>query len=54
MDQSYYDAWEPRAEIMADTLAIIDARFGGMHGWAAQVGLTADDLAGLRGALVAA
>jgi hypothetical protein len=52
MDQSYYDAWEPRPEIMADTLAIVAIRFGGMPGWAARFGLTDADLATLRGVLV--
>ncbi len=52
MDKAYYDAWEPRAEIMAETLALVAGRWGSMAGWAAAFGLTATDIAALRTALV--
>ncbi len=52
MDKAYYDAWEPRAEIMAETLALVAGRWGSMAGWAAAYGLTAADIAVLRAALV--
>lgn len=53
MDASYYAAWEPRAEIMAATLELVNGEWGGMPGWADAYGLTPDDIAALRTALVA-
>ena len=52
MDQSYYDAWEPRADIMAGTLALVASEWGDMYGWAAAYGLNSDEVVALRTALV--
>lgn len=52
MPRSYYDAWEPRPEIMEETLVLVAARWGGVHDWAYANGLTPDDLSALRTALV--
>jgi protein-tyrosine phosphatase len=52
MDRSYYDAWEPRPDIMATTLALVNERWGNMQGWAIANSLTDDDLATLHKALV--
>jgi protein-tyrosine phosphatase len=52
MDDAYYAAWDPRAEIMAETLDLIRERWGGIDGWADDVGLTAVDVAAIRSALV--
>jgi protein-tyrosine phosphatase len=52
MDDAYYAAWDPRAEIMVETLGLLRARWGGIEGWAADVGLTAVDIAAIRSALV--
>jgi hypothetical protein len=48
MDRAYYDAWEPRADIMADTLALVAARWGDLYGWAATYGVTDADIAAWR------
>jgi protein-tyrosine phosphatase len=53
MPDSYYDAWTPRAEIMAETLRLLKAEWGGFGGWARAYGLTESDIAGLRAVLVA-
>ena len=52
MDDAYYLAWDPRAEIMAKTLELTRKRWGGIDGWAARSGITANDIAALRTALV--
>ena len=52
LDDAFYGAWTNRAEIMADTLALIDTKWGDMHGWAAAHGLTDGDIAALRDVLV--
>lgn len=53
-DRSAFLTWLPNVEIMAETLAQVDERWGGLAGWAAAHGLTAEDLAALRSALVTA
>jgi protein-tyrosine phosphatase len=54
MDDAYYERWDPRADIMATTLAIVNDRWGGMAGWGAASGLTPADLAALQATLVTA
>ena len=53
-DRSAFLTWLPSVEIMAGTLAQVDERWGGLTGWATAHGLTDEDLAGLRTALVSA
>jgi protein-tyrosine phosphatase len=52
MPDSYYEAWDPRAEIMATTLDLVAERWGDMHGWASTMGLTPSDIDALKTALV--
>ncbi len=52
MGQAYYDAWEPRPETMAAALDLVAREWRGMSGWATAFGLTADDIAALRAAIV--
>jgi protein-tyrosine phosphatase len=52
MDDAYYLAWDPRAEIMMDTIASLRDRWGGIDGWAAAAGLSATDIEALQCALV--
>jgi protein-tyrosine phosphatase len=52
MGPAYYDAWEPRAETMAAALDLVAREWRDMPGWAAAFGLTRDDVAALRVALV--
>jgi protein-tyrosine phosphatase len=52
MDPSYYQAWDPRPEIMLETLRLVRERWGSIDGWAAEVGLRDADIAALRAALV--
>jgi protein tyrosine/serine phosphatase len=53
MPESYYDAWTPRPEIMAETLRLLRLRWGGFEGWARAYGLSDDDIAALGAVLVA-
>jgi protein-tyrosine phosphatase len=52
MGQAYYDAWEPQPETMAAALDLVAREWRDMSGWAAAYGLTVDDVADLRAALV--
>ncbi len=52
MDDAYYAAWDPRADIMLGTLRLVRERWGDMRGWAAEMGLSDADIAALRDALV--
>jgi protein-tyrosine phosphatase len=52
MDDAYYAAWDPRAEIMLDSIKLLRERWGGIDGWAAEMGLTEADIAALRAALL--
>jgi protein-tyrosine phosphatase len=52
MPDSYYDAWTPRPEIMAETLGLLDSELGGFDGWASGYGLSQDDITALRAVLV--
>jgi protein-tyrosine phosphatase len=51
-DKSYYDAWEPTPATMAATLGLVEREWGGMSGWAQAFGLTTEDEAAFRAALV--
>lgn len=53
MPDSYYDAWTPRSDIMAETLRLLREEWGGFEGWARTYGLTDSDIAALRAVLVA-
>lgn len=50
LDDAFYDAWANHPEIMANTLALVDAKWGSMHGWADAHGLTDADIDALRAA----
>lgn len=52
MGRAYYDAWEPRADIMAATTALVRERWIDWAGWAAAAGLAGAELAALRETLV--
>jgi len=52
MDEAYYLAWDPRADIMATSLELIRKRWGGIDGWAFEAGLTSADIAALQHALI--
>jgi len=52
MGQAYYDSWEPRPETMAAALDLVAREWRDMSGWATAFGLTVDDVAALRSALV--
>ena len=52
MGPAYYDAWEPRPETMAATLDLVAREWRDMSGWANAFGLTVDEVAALRTALV--
>jgi protein-tyrosine phosphatase len=52
MDAAYYEAWDPRPEIMMETLRLIRDRWGSIDGWAKEVGLEEADIAALRAALI--
>jgi protein-tyrosine phosphatase len=52
MGQAYYDAWEPKPGTMAATLELVAREWRDMSGWAAAFGLSVDDVAALRAALV--
>jgi hypothetical protein len=45
--------WAPQAQMMVDTLALVRERWGGIEPWAAAHGLSEEDIARLRTALVA-
>jgi protein-tyrosine phosphatase len=34
LDEAFYGSWANHPEIMAETLALVDAKWGSMHGWA--------------------
>ena len=44
--------WAPQAQMMADTLALVRERWGGIEEWAATHGLSEEDIANLRTALL--
>ena len=52
LDAAFYGQWANRAEIMADTLALVDAKWGSTHGWASAHGLADADVDALREVLV--
>ena len=52
MDQAYYDAWEPQPATMAATLELVASEWRDMSGWAAAFGLSVDDVAAFRAAVV--
>ena len=52
MGQAYYDAWEPQPATMAAALDLVAREWRDMSGWASAFGLTIDDVAALRAALV--
>ena len=52
LDEAFYGAWANREEIMADTLALVDAKWGSMHGWATTHGLRAGEIDALRTVLI--
>ncbi len=45
--------WAPEAPTMAGALSMARERWGGMRGWAAEYGVSDDDVAALRAALIA-
>ncbi|HKE64049.1 MAG TPA: tyrosine-protein phosphatase [Micromonosporaceae bacterium] len=51
-DRAYYDAWDPRPEIMAATLSLVAREWGDMAGWARTYGLTDVEVAAFRNAIV--
>jgi protein tyrosine/serine phosphatase len=44
--------WAPQAQMMVDTLALVRERWGGIDAWAAAHGLSEEDIARLRTALI--
>jgi hypothetical protein len=54
LDDASYAAWANRPEIMADTLALVDAEWGGMRGWAGAYGLDDHAIDAWRAVLIGA
>jgi protein tyrosine/serine phosphatase len=52
MDRAYYDAWDPRPEIMAGTLAAVAREWGDMYGWARAFGLSDAEIDEFRAVVV--
>lgn len=52
MPDSYYEAWEPVAAVMAEAIEVVRGRWGGFEGWAEAYGLETSDVDALRLALV--
>jgi hypothetical protein len=44
--------WAPEAGMMAEALRLVGERWGGMREWALAHGVTEDDIAALRAALI--
>lgn len=49
---AFYGSWAIRPDMMADALALVDARWGSMHGWAHAHGLDDNDIDAWKAILV--